>query len=232
MTLAALISMATKGPLPREALDQAAEALGLPLPDLFDQFARAVAHDYLQGHLTWSDADAAINELQGAVISFYPSLLDGRDLMWEVYLAFDEGEWNHANPLDLQGEELTTALLRRIEGRGGSAAAVRQQFSKREGAMREWRTKLGWVGAFTVPFVILSVFLIVADDMRHRWPPEWAGKLDYLAMVVAATSGLLFIPRRPWPANVGTGVLYLLGMLGALFIFGFWFVGAVYGDFL
>jgi hypothetical protein len=116
MTLADVIATAVEGPLPREALEQAAEALGLPLPDLFDQFAHTVAHDYLQGHSTWADADAAINELQGAVISFYPSLLDGRDLMWEVYLAFDEGEWDHANPLDLQGEELTTALLRRIEG--------------------------------------------------------------------------------------------------------------------
>jgi hypothetical protein len=35
--------------------------------------------------------------------------------MWDVYLAFDEGEWDHANPLDLQGEELTKALLARIE---------------------------------------------------------------------------------------------------------------------
>jgi hypothetical protein len=76
MTLAALISTATAGPLPREALDQAAEALDLPLPDLFDLFARTVAHDYLQGHLTWPDADAAINELQGAVIRFHLSLLD------------------------------------------------------------------------------------------------------------------------------------------------------------
>jgi hypothetical protein len=29
--------------------------------------------------------------------------------------------------------------------------------------MREWWRKWGWVGAFTVPFMISSVFLVVAE---------------------------------------------------------------------
>jgi hypothetical protein len=116
MTLGALILTATKGRLPREAHEQAADALHLPLPDVFDQCARTVAQDYLHGHLTWADADAAINELQAPLIRFWPHLLNAHSLIWRVFLAFDEGEWDHENPFGLQGEELTTALLREIEG--------------------------------------------------------------------------------------------------------------------
>jgi hypothetical protein len=96
--------------------------------------------------------------------------------------------------------------------------------------MREWRTMLGWVGAFTVPFVILSMF-IVADKNRVRWP-EWLGQIDELGMVVAATSGLLFVPRKGWKAKGAVAILYLPIIFVLLFFFAFSFVGGVYGDFL
>jgi hypothetical protein len=115
MSLADVIAAATKERLRREAVEEAAAALRLSVPDLVDQFARTVAQDYLHGRMTWADGDAAINELQTILIRFYVDLLNPDSLMWRVFLAFDEGEWDHANPLDLQGEELTTALLRRIQ---------------------------------------------------------------------------------------------------------------------
>ena len=82
-------------------VESAAAEMGLSIGDLLDAFARSVATDYLQGRISFNFADVAMN--------------------WDVYIAFDDGEYIHEGmPEEEQGEVLTRALLSRIDSIGAA----------------------------------------------------------------------------------------------------------------
>ena len=91
----------------------AAEA-GLSVSDLLDAFARSVAIQYLQGQSSFNFADAAMNQLFGFAVA--DTGIGLSEFAWDVFGAFDEGEYIHEGmPDDEQGETLTRKLLGRID---------------------------------------------------------------------------------------------------------------------
>jgi hypothetical protein len=83
-------------------------------------------------------------------------------------------------------------------------------------------------GAFGLPFVVASVFLILAEAMRNAWP-SMLGETQLLGWVIGTIVGFLFIPRVSFVRSLVVGVPYSVGMACALFIFSLWFLGVVYG---
>ncbi len=113
MTLDALIRTASESPLQAENVQAAADSLRVTVVEIYDLFAKRVAQQYLHGELSYTIGDAAMNELFGYA---YPG--GGPELSrlaWQVYEAFDEGEYLHAGePAEQQGEVKTRLLLARI----------------------------------------------------------------------------------------------------------------------
>lgn len=89
----------------------------------------------------------------------------------------------------------------------------------------KWRI----VGALVVPFVVASLFLVIAENLRAIWPMAF-GEIQQLGWVVGAISGFLFIPRLSWTKAIVVAVVYFAAMLGALFYFSLWFVFFFFGD--
>lgn len=113
MTIDELIQIAhERSPGPDE-VQAAAASLQMDVPAVYDRFARKVANGYLSGEFDFTYSDAAMNGLFGYA---YPG--GGPEftrLAWQVYHAFDEGEYLHSGePTELQGEPKTRALLSKI----------------------------------------------------------------------------------------------------------------------
>ena len=86
--------------------------LHLPVSGVIDLFARTVATRYLQGDYSYERADMAMNQLYG--FAYMANDLGFSEFAWEVFYAFDEGEYVHADPESTHGEELTRELLNKI----------------------------------------------------------------------------------------------------------------------
>ncbi|HKE86403.1 MAG TPA: hypothetical protein VKB50_21745 [Vicinamibacterales bacterium] len=113
MTLDALIQAASESPLRAKHVEAAAENLRATAGELYDLFARTVAQRYLSGELSYTSGDAAMTHLFGYATSGGGPELSR--LAWQVFEAFDEGEYVHVGePAEQQGEVKTRALLARI----------------------------------------------------------------------------------------------------------------------
>jgi hypothetical protein len=68
--------------------------------------------------MSWPDADAAMNNLSAAYV-MADSFVSG--LAYDIYIAFDEGEYRHegGDPA-MDGEPRTRALLAELAGQLGS----------------------------------------------------------------------------------------------------------------
>jgi hypothetical protein len=110
MTLEALIKIASENPLEAAHVEAAAKNLGVSIGELYDRFAKIVAQRYLSGELSYTTGDALMNELFGYATSGGGPELS--QLAWQVFGAFDEGEYLHAGePVEQQGEVRTRMLL-------------------------------------------------------------------------------------------------------------------------
>lgn len=83
-----------------------------PTQEYCDQVALLIAHRYLAGQVSWPTADAAINYL-------YPVMLECPvipECAWDIYEAFDAGEYHPGSP-ELSDDHVTrTILLAHIDG--------------------------------------------------------------------------------------------------------------------
>ena len=113
MTIDALIQNASERPLRAEDVEAGTESLRVTVVELYDLFAKRVARRYLSGELSYTMGDAAMTELFSyATRGGSPEL---PRFAWQVFEAFDEGEYLHAGePVDQQGEAKTRMLLARI----------------------------------------------------------------------------------------------------------------------
>jgi hypothetical protein len=112
MTLNELIALAEEGTPRMSDVELAAKAMGVPVEEVLNEFARLVAVRFCDGEYPFNQADAAMNGLFGLL-----AVIDLPDFVWAVHGAFDEGEYTHA-PLDgPQGEDRTRAMLREVLGR-------------------------------------------------------------------------------------------------------------------
>ena len=110
MTLDALIEiLAVRAPTLAEVEDLAG-SLKLSVSELCDEVFRTIALRFVEGRLSFELADGMVNTLFG--FSQADDGLGVTDFGWDVYLAFDAGEFEHSGePAELQGEALTRRLL-------------------------------------------------------------------------------------------------------------------------
>lgn len=103
-----LLLTALSGVLPYEVLTRAASASSMPVPSLLDELAVHVARSYACGDMTFEDADQIMNaSFAVATSEAYWAKHEGTipSDMFEVYQAFDEGEYFHpADEADVNPE--------------------------------------------------------------------------------------------------------------------------------
>src|SRR5215467_5175705 len=113
MTLDALIRIASENPLRAEHVEAAAGNLRVTVGELYDLFAKDVAQRYMSGELSYTSGDGVMTAL-----FTYATSGGGPELSrfaYQVFEAFDEGEYLHAGePVEQQGEVKTRTLLARI----------------------------------------------------------------------------------------------------------------------
>ena len=82
---------------------------------LYDQVAMNLAQGFYAFELTFVFCDAVVNDLYGVITSANERC---PALFWDVYLAFDEGEYYHGNNQDEDPVEVYTRpmIARVIEG--------------------------------------------------------------------------------------------------------------------
>jgi hypothetical protein len=90
-------------------MEDAACTLGISLLSLCDEFALEIAQGFMRGEYSWEFGDAAMNRLYSCA---YGSADFGLpDFAFQVYEAFDEGEYRHLNQPGPDGPPRTRALL-------------------------------------------------------------------------------------------------------------------------
>ncbi len=80
-------------PLRHDEVERFMAESSLSPGQFFDAFARRVAHQYWSEKLAFEIADAAMNSLHSYALGQYDVRLPG--YAWEVFLAFDQGEFHH-----------------------------------------------------------------------------------------------------------------------------------------
>ena len=87
-----------------------------PRSTLYDQIAKNLALGFHASEMTFAFCDAVVNDLHGVITSadeHRPALF------WEIFLAFDEGEYYHGNNRDEDPVEVyTRPMIARIVGPG------------------------------------------------------------------------------------------------------------------
>ncbi|MBL8523972.1 MAG: hypothetical protein JNN20_09805 [Betaproteobacteria bacterium] len=86
-------------PLPHQEVERIRCEQSLSPSEFLNTFARHVAHDYLAEKLSFEVADVAMNSLSAYALKQYDVRLPS--YAWEVYLAFDQGEFRHPEDDDL-----------------------------------------------------------------------------------------------------------------------------------
>jgi len=85
-------------------------------------------------------------------------------------------------------------------------------------------------GAVVGPFAVMSLYLFFS-----RWPTRWfTGSSDYVAISVSALLAAVLIWQMPLRPLVRFALALVAATLlaGLLFLYSFYFVGAVFGDWL
>jgi hypothetical protein len=119
MTLQNLIQSASVERPSAAVLEQAAVTLNTSLNALLNAFAREVAEGYLDGKYSWEFGDTVMNNLYSCAYVFSDLCLP--DFAWNVFAAFDEGEYIHTGESpELDGEPRTKALLLQLIERPGA----------------------------------------------------------------------------------------------------------------
>jgi hypothetical protein len=102
--------------MPEACLKQCTGAQGEVIPDRFDAIAIKLARGYHYGLLSYGFCDGVVNLLVGRL---YSDALADRDtwpdLFWEIYLAFDQGEYFRIGERDVDpAEKYTRPLIAEI----------------------------------------------------------------------------------------------------------------------
>ncbi len=102
--------------IPDACLKQCTGAQGEVRPDRFDAIAIKLARGYHYGQLSYGFCDGVVNLLVGRL---YSDALADRDtwpdLFWEIYLAFDAGEYCRLGEHDIDpAEKYTRPLIAEI----------------------------------------------------------------------------------------------------------------------
>ena len=115
MDLHNLIDKANLGALDTPSIEEASRNLGVTVEELCDLVAKTISLRYLEGTVAWQYGDNVMNSLYSW--AYGPSDVCLSDFAWDVYIAFDEGEYIHKNSSpELDGEPRTKILLYKLLG--------------------------------------------------------------------------------------------------------------------
>jgi hypothetical protein len=95
-------------------LDEAAIELRLDERALCDLVAREMGEGYLAGRYSWEFGDATMNSLFSTAHGDADCGFSG--FAWDVFSAFDEGEYQHPDSPELDGEPRTRKMLEAVFG--------------------------------------------------------------------------------------------------------------------
>ena len=107
-TFEELIRQATSGRINHAEVESHCVAEGIEVSDLCNRIALTVAERFHAGTLSYEDGDAVMNAL-------FTLIVDNETVepAWSVYLAFDEGEYDHGGSTD-PVESFTRPQIRNI----------------------------------------------------------------------------------------------------------------------
>lgn len=103
-----LIQQATTGRINRADVESFCIAEGIEVSELCNHIALRVAERFHAGTLSYEDGDGVMNALFALIVENQTV-----EPAWSIYLAFDEGEYDHAgstNPI----ESFTRPQIRKI----------------------------------------------------------------------------------------------------------------------
>jgi hypothetical protein len=102
-----IIHKAADQPLEMADVDQVCAELGLSFDRLCDAISRQVARGYAEGRLSFGFCDGVMNHLYSYMLLEHDRVPP--DFSYSVFLAFDEGEYQHrGDPEDSSPEDLYT----------------------------------------------------------------------------------------------------------------------------
>lgn len=102
MDIEAIIDFARTGKINRSEAESVCAVERIEMTDLYNEVALIVAKRFVDGTLSYEDGDAAMNAV-------FQMMMDDAannhpnpwvEPAWSIYLAFDEGEYNHAGSTD------------------------------------------------------------------------------------------------------------------------------------
>ena len=118
MNIESLIRKAATEPimaLPKADVESASEEEKKSIDEICNAFARIVAERFLTGEYSWRYCDAAMNSLFGYGYAGYgipeDALTGLPPFAFDIYIAFDEGEFRHKTKYNEQGEALSRLLV-------------------------------------------------------------------------------------------------------------------------
>lgn len=107
MTLDDLIRKAADQPFAQFEVDAVCAQQGLVVGELFDTISRRIVRGYTSGDLSFDFCDAVMNHVYSFMLLKHE--MAPPDYSYSVFLAFDEGEYQHPNDSDDSSpEELYT----------------------------------------------------------------------------------------------------------------------------
>lgn len=110
MTLDGLIQSTFTEPPTAALLEKTAVELNIPIESLLDAFVLEVAEGYISGKYAWDFVDVAMNNLYTCAYALSDLCLP--DFAYQVFIAFDEGEYIHEDSVPgSDGEPRTKMLL-------------------------------------------------------------------------------------------------------------------------
>ena len=102
MDIEAIIDQAKTGKVNRPDAESLCAGERIEMIDLYNEVALTVAKRFNDGALSYEDGDAAMNAIFQMMIddaaNNHPN--PWVEPAWSIYLAFDEGEYNHAGSTD------------------------------------------------------------------------------------------------------------------------------------
>jgi hypothetical protein len=103
-----LIQQAGTGRIDRAEIDSFCASEDIEVPDLCNRVALIVAERFNAGILSYEAGDGVMN-------AFFPLIVENQTVepAWSIYLAFDEGEYDHAGSTDPVGS-FTRPQIRKI----------------------------------------------------------------------------------------------------------------------
>ncbi|MGH9929169.1 MAG: hypothetical protein ACREA9_08070, partial [Pyrinomonadaceae bacterium] len=107
-----IIHDAASGRINRADAESFCAAENIELNDLYNRIALIVAERFDSGTLSYEDGDGVMNAIFGMMIDGEKPI-ESVQPAWSIYLAFDEGEYDHAGSTD-PVESFTRPEIRKI----------------------------------------------------------------------------------------------------------------------